>query len=219
MIERGPWRFESEEALDEAIQQRGATGFEAMLDTCELIRWADELQRWAKTGHSSLSEYLERRCRLAYRSCRRYLSVLEALDAIPEEERAASRAILIQMGSHKSSALAPWLRERGKAEGTAPPGLADLKPWAELAAEMSEEAFQEAVTDARGLPGRATGGDVNMSVLAGLLRYVPPERADWVRRVLETTMRREETNAVGAFLLAIDALANDLGAQGVEVCP
>ena len=33
MIERGPWAFETEEALDAAIRQRGRAGFEVTVQT------------------------------------------------------------------------------------------------------------------------------------------------------------------------------------------
>ena len=213
MIERGPWRFEREEDLDEALRQRGRTGFEGALQTAELIQFADACQRWAKTGHRNLPDYLAQRCGIAYRSYRRALALVEALDIVPEEHRGACRAMLIAMGSHRAGALTPWIRERGPAVTPQ-----DLKPWMDLAEIATEEAFQEQVTEVRGLPVGRRGEDPGRRFLRQTLAFVPPDARDWVTAVFQAGMAAADTtNTLAVFLLMVDRFAADLRHQGVEI--
>ena len=90
--------------------------------------------------------------------------------------------------------------------------------WAEHAAAMTEAAFQEAVSTARGAKPRGVAGDVEEKALAALLALVPPERQAWAERVYRMVGRvAETTNPIYAYLLALELLAQDLAHQGHPV--
>jgi len=213
MIQHKHWQFEREEDLDECLRQRAQGGFAENLETCELVQLADSLQRWAKTGHKNLPEYLESVCGLNYRSLRRYLSIVEALATVGEPLRKAVRDLLLAMGAKKASILAPWIEEQGEAVT-----VEAVAAWAEQAAGMTEAAFQEAVTTARGAKPRGAAGDAEAQVLKLLLSVVPPERYAWAERVYRMAARvAETTNPIYAYLVALELLAQDLAHQGHPV--
>lgn len=154
----------------------------------------------ARRQHTQLPpEHLERYVRLAtkgsYRTLRRQLSVEEALQAIPAEDREEARTALTGLGGHKASVLAPLLRHHT----TLWRENVDKARW------QSERALQRLVTETLNLKSR--GGHLpGESWYKLLLGAMPKERRSEVAAVFDAAFQATgSTDAITAFLRLVDA--------------
>lgn len=161
-------------------------------------------------GFSDASLYLTERIGVSYRTVRRWLSVAEAIEALPAEQHQSAREALAQLGAHKAAALAPVFGRDGL----------DWRQYAEFALGATVEAVQGRVSADLGLKPRGPLSAPGERFLGWLLNQMPPEVQDYVREVFEALMDvGEHRNPVAAMITMIDLAARDLAAQGRAVRP
>lgn len=161
-----------------------------------------------KFGFVDASAYFDERVGLSYRTVRRRLAILEAIQRLPEGEQAEARATMTELGSKKAGALAPML---GK------PDL-DWKAAATFAKGVNEAAVQSMVSEKlghahRGLPASQHPGERFFDYLRNM---VPPEEKERLEFVFEELMKMAGTrNPMAVFLVLVGLGEQELGAHGI----
>lgn len=182
------------EVLDLALRQCAR---QISLRWLEFCGYAQEFVRegyYVRYDCQTPEAYFETRHGVRYRTVRRWLSVIEGLDRLPEGERAAARETLVGLGSHKAGVLAPVLGRDGQ----------DWRTWANRAASVPEARLQEEVSTACGLRPRGAPDDPDERWWRALLARIPVERQAEVQRAFLLAERVAETRSpVTAFLAII----------------
>lgn len=190
--------------VDLCLRQWALRLTSGFMEFCVYAKECIDNQYYIKFGFVDAAPYFSDRIGIAYRTVRRYLSIVEAIDRLPPDERPEAQACLAALGSHRASEVA---RIMGRDQGS---------PWrdvAEMATQMTEDALREEVSarlDAkpRGLPG-APGERFLRMVLA----QVPPDVKEHVETVFKGVMVRFDlTNAMAAFLVLVDLGGQELAA-------
>ena len=160
-----------------------------------------------KFGFVDPSAYFEQRVGLSYRTLRRRLSILEAIERLPEGEQPAAKEALSALGGHKASILAPLL-------GKDP----EWQKAAEFAKDVPEAAVQSMVSEKLGHAhrGLAASQHPGARFFDYILNTVPPderERTDFVFRKLMGLAG--STNAMAVFLVLVGLGEQELAAHGI----
>lgn len=189
------------ERVDLALRQGAVRLHSHYLEFAELAHEAVEMQVWTRFGYVDAEEYFKERIGISYRTLRRWLSIHEGLLKLSSGELQGAKAALLEIGAHKAAVLAPILGRPNE----------DWRKWIQDATVMTEEALQEAVSEAtgarpRGLPN-APPGD---KFLGFILNHVPPECREEVETVFRLGMKlAETTHPVAVFLAMIAECRNE----------
>jgi hypothetical protein len=163
-----------------------------------------------KFGFVDASAYFDERVGLSYRTVRRRLTILEAIQRLPEGEQEEAKVTMTALGSKKAAVLAPML---GK------PDL-DWKAAATFAQGVNEAAVQSMVSEKlghphRGLPASQHPGD---RFLAYLLNIVPPDEHDRVESAFNAGFKvTGSRNAMAVFLAMVNCFIRDLADSGIVI--
>ena len=175
---------------------------------CALAQTAMTENWHQKFGFVDVSAYFEERVGLSYRTLRRRLAVLEAIQRLPEGEQAEAKTAMTELGSKKAGALAPLL---GK------PDL-DWKAAATFAKGVNEAAVQSMVSEKlghqhRGLTASQHPGE---RFYGYLLNVTPPDERERVEWVFQQLFKMAETrNAMAVFLVLVGLGEQELAANGI----
>ncbi len=178
------------------------------LEFCALAQTAMADNWHQKFGYVDASAYFDERVGLSYRTVRRRLAVLEAIQRLPESEQAEAKVTMTALGAKKAGALAPLL---GK------PDL-DWKVAATFAKGVNEAAVQSMVSEKlghqhRGLTASQHPGE---RFLAYLLNVVPPDERERTEFVFQQLMKMAESrNAMAIFLVLVGLGEQELAAHGI----
>ena len=117
-------------------------------DFVRFLLLVQEVQRdalYRDLGYSDIAVYYDLHVGYAWRSIRRRLVILEALDRLTDpDERATVQAQMETIGVHKAAVLAPMIGEAG----------APWQRWLQKAGDVDEGALQMAVSQWRGAKPR-----------------------------------------------------------------
>jgi hypothetical protein len=190
------------------LQQLVARIESDFLDFLDVAQRAMKEQWHLKYGYVDAADYFENVVHMSYRTVRRRLAVLEAIQRLPEAEQAEAKAAMTALGSKKAGALAPLL---GK------PDL-DWKAAATFAKGVNEAAVQSMVSEKlghqhRGLTASQHPGE---RFLAYLLNVVPPDERERTEFVFQQLMKMAESrNAMAIFLVLVGLGEQELAAHGI----
>ena len=200
-------RHEEVDLLLKQSVKRLELGF---MDFLELADEAIQGKFHERFGFQDASEYFDQRIGFSYRTLCRRMAVLAALRGLPPGQMPAAREALAELGSHKSSILAPAFAKEP----------ADWQEWVDLARGATEEALQDAVSSALGHRSRGKTLDPGDKFLGRLVATMPPELAEWVSAVFRAGMTAADThNPMAVFILMVERFAADLADQGIQVPP
>ena len=180
------------------------------LDFCALAQTAMAENWHQKFGYVDASDYFDERVCLSYRTVRRRLAVLEAIQRLPEAEQAEAKTAMTELGSKKAGALAPLL---GKPD-------MDWKVAATFAKGVNEAAVQSMVSEKLGHQhrGLAAGQHPGERFLAYLLNVVPPDEHDRVEKAFIAGFKiTESRNAMAVFLAMVNCFIRDLADSGIVI--
>ncbi len=174
---------------------------------CEVAKTAMAEGWHQKFGYVDASAYFDERIGLSYRTVRRRLAILEAIQRLPEAEQSEARAVMVELGSHKAGALAPLLGQE----------QVDWRESAEFARRATEDAVQSMVSEKLGRPHRGLPASEHPGhrFFAYILNTVPPderERTEWVFQ--ELMKLAESHNPMAVFLVLVGLGEAELAAQG-----
>lgn len=178
------------DTLDLSLRQRAqriATDFLAFAeDALEFI----EIKGYERFGFLSEADYFTVRVGISYRSLRRWLSVAEALRALPDAERASARGQIEAVGGHKAAILAPLI------------GAEPLSEWVEKAQALSEDQLQAQVSRALGHKPRGEITEPGERFERYVLNLMPDAEARTLAERFFRVGKRvtENPNAVRVFL-------------------
>lgn len=195
-------RHEEVDLLLKQSVKRLELGF---MDFLELADEAIQGKFHERFGFQDASEYFDQRIGFSYRTLCRRMAVLAALRGLPPGQMPAAREALAELGSHKSSILAPAFAKEP----------ADWQEWVDLARGATEEALQDAVSSALGhkARGRIQPGDAFWNYIVA---HTPPERHEQILWVVKKVMEVGDTrNGIAVFLYMVDIMERELGAHGV----
>ncbi len=188
------------------LARRIATDY---LSLADMARRAIREDHWALFKYENVRDFFEREINLSYRTVRRAISVLEACEELPSPDCRQAREAMASLGIRKAAIVAPAIRAEP----------AKWETWHDRAVKSRVEALQEAVNRALGRE-TAAAGDPNEVALRRLTQSLPEERQEWAERVIRAALKHYGgTSVAGIVLLALEALAQDLQAAGVEVKP
>lgn len=180
------------------------------LEFCGVAQTAMAENWHQKFGFVDASAYFDQRIGLSYRTVRRRLAILEAIQRLPESEQEGAKLTLSELGAHKASAIAPLL---GK------PDL-DWKAAADFAKTAPETAVQSMVSEKlghahRGLTASQHPGD---RFLAYVLNVVPPDERDRVEKAFGAGFKvTGSRNAMAVFLAMVNCFIRDLADSGIVI--
>jgi hypothetical protein len=143
VVKRGNTRADQ---VDAELRYRATRLESDFLTIVELCQEVIERGYYARFQYRDAESYLEQRIGLSYRSVRRRLGTIEAIQKLPANERKPARAALVEIGSHKASIVAPALRND-------PSGW---REWVGKAKAVPEAALQQSVSLALGHRPRGT---------------------------------------------------------------
>lgn len=192
--------------LDLALRQHAQRIELSFLEFCDLAREVIDGGHYARFGFESPDRYFTDRIGVSYRSLRRCLSVLEALDRLPEPERPEARAALAEIGTHKAGSIARALGRDG----------VDWRALVDFARDATVEAVQDRVSRDTGAQPRGAASEPGERFLAFVLNAVPPDERDFVERVFEGLMvlASDTRNPLAAFLVMAKIGQRELAAIG-----
>lgn len=146
-----------------------------------------------KFGYLDAARYFEDRLGLRWRSVRRYLSVMDGIDRLPEEDRKEAGVALAKLGVHKSAVLAPLLGRDG----------VDWRGAVEQAGAATIDAVQVWVSEQLGAKPRGAAVPEEERFLHRLLALLPDEEdlLDEVRAVFALGAEIGETRNTTAIFL------------------
>jgi len=196
------------EEIDARLQRLARGALDIYLDFAQAVRDAYDEKIWEHFGYSDPEHYFVERIGIKPRTFRRFLRIHDMLGRLPTDERAAATEKVAKIGSHKAAIIAAAV-EREPARFNA---------LVEDAEQMTEEALQERVNQALGLPARggpSDGGEPGERFGRYLLNVVPADRRDQVEWVLNTIQKDGGyRNYVAAFLDLVDIGERDLADAG-----
>jgi hypothetical protein len=174
----------------------------------EVAKQAINESWYLKFGYPDASDYFETRIGLSYRTLRRRLTILEAIERLPAGDQEKAKRAMVEIGPHKAAAIAPML---GRDEG--------WEKMVEFAKQATDQAVQSAVSERLGHPRRGPGpaqpGD---RFLDYCLNIVPPDTREQVEEVFMAFMKLIDShNAVAVFLYLVKIGEAELAAHGIEV--
>ncbi len=179
----------------------------SFLDWADLARTSLRENDWARFKFDNPRAYFEERCGVSYRTVRRGISVLEACEELPSPDCRQAREAMAGLGIRKAAIVAPAIRaEPDKWER-----------WHARAVKSRVEALQEAVNRALGreTPGASDPGE---AILRRLKSCLPEDRGEWAEAVIRAGLKVSGgKNPTDMILMALELLAQDLAAQGIEV--
>ena len=188
------------EELDLALRQYAARIELSFLDFCALAKEVIDGGHYARWGYPGPEPYFTDRIGVSYRSLRRCLSVLEALDRLPEAERPEARAALAEVGSHKAGAIARAFGRDG----------VDWRALVAFARDATVEAVQDRVSRETGAQPRGPASDPGERFLAFVLNAVPPDAQEEVEEVFRLGMKLADTkNPMVVFLMMVAEVHGD----------
>jgi hypothetical protein len=178
------------------------------LEFCGVAQTAMNENWHQKFGFVDASDYFDQRIGLSYRTVRRRLAILEAIQRLPEAEQEGARLTLSELGAHKASAIAPML---GK------PDL-DWKAAAEFAKTAPETAVQSMVSEKLGHAhrGLAASQHPGSRFYDYVLNTVPPDERQRTEFVFQQLMKMAGShNAMAVFLVLVGLGEQELAAHGI----
>lgn len=155
---------------------------------------------WERRGYADGPQYFEDRIGIAYRTAQRAVAIWEAHLALPEgDQRIAARSALEQIGVHRAAIIAPAIKEQPT----------EWQKWTETARTHSQEALQEQVTNARGIPSKSSRHSDDRMYHA-FLNQVPPDAREEFEEIFRAGSALAETKdfIVVTILAYRDAKAN-----------
>jgi hypothetical protein len=181
---------------------------ETFLDFAQAVGEAYKTKVWEHFGYPDPERYFVERIGIKPRTFARFIRIQDMLGRLPADERETAKEKVANIGSHKAAIIAAAV-ERDPACFEAL--VADAE-------QMTEEALQERVNQALGLPARGEptdGGEPGERFGRYLLNVVPADRRDQVEWVLNTIQRVGGCrNYVAAFLDLVDIGERDLADAG-----
>ena len=178
------------------------------LEFCALAQTAMADNWHQKFGYVDASAYFDERVGLSYRTVRRRLAILEAIQRLPEGEQEEAKATMTALGSKKAGVLAPML---GK------PDL-DWKAAATFAQGVNEAAVQSMVSEKLGHPHRGLAASVHpgQRFFDYILNTVPPDERERTEWVFNQLMKMAQShNPMAVFLVLVGLGEQELAAHGI----
>ena len=173
----------------------------SLIDFAERAAQFIAQQFYTRYGCEDARTYFDRQGPVSWRTCQKALAVWEGLCRLPEPERPGARKALAAIGTHKAAALAPLLGHEGQ----------DWRKWVAFAQEATEEALQEAVSDARGARPRGGAAPAEERLARLILANLPEEAREEVEQVFEAMYRiMGSRNSYAAFLYLIAHAKDDV---------
>jgi hypothetical protein len=160
---------------------------------------------WERRGYADGPQYFEERVGIQYRTAQRAVAIWEAHLALPEgEERIAAKQALESIGVHRAAIIAPVIKEQPL----------EWQKWTETARTHSQEALQEQVTRARGIPSKSSPHSDDRMYHA-FLNQVPPDAREEFEEIFRAGSALSETKdfVVVTILAYKDAKMNWLAAH------
>ena len=179
------------------------------LEFCAVAQTAMAENWHQKFGFVDAGDYFDQRVGLSYRTVRRRLTILEAIQRLPEGEQEAAKVTMTELGSKKAAVLAPML---GK------PDL-DWKAAATFAKGVNEAAVQSLVSEKLGHPHRGLPAGVHpgQRFYEYLLNTVPPDEQERTKWVFDQLMKMAGShNPMAVFLVLVGLGEQELGAHGIS---